>query len=124
MQHVFLGIFLCAYCISAAMLNMLDVFRHKENPTNGAIAQAKEPRSHQKSKHILMRYHLIREIIVRGDVQVCKIPGESNVADPLTKAPHHVFRLKKALYGLKQAPRAWYDRLSQFLLVMVSQEVK
>ena len=34
---------------------------------NGAIAQAKEPRSHQKSKHILQRYHLIREIIERGD---------------------------------------------------------
>ena len=30
---------------------------------NGAIAQAKEPRSHQKSKHVLRRYHLIREII-------------------------------------------------------------
>nr|KYP76581.1 Retrovirus-related Pol polyprotein from transposon TNT 1-94 [Cajanus cajan] len=28
---------------------------------NGAIAQAKEPRSHQKSKHILRRYQLIRE---------------------------------------------------------------
>ena len=30
---------------------------------NGAIAQAKEPRSHQRSKHVLRRYHLIREII-------------------------------------------------------------
>jgi hypothetical protein len=30
---------------------------------NGAIAQAKEPRSHQKSKHILRRCHLIREIV-------------------------------------------------------------
>ena len=30
---------------------------------NGAITQAKEPRSHQKSKHILRRFHLIREII-------------------------------------------------------------
>ena len=30
---------------------------------NGAIAQAKEPRSHQKSKHLLRRFHLIREII-------------------------------------------------------------
>ncbi|KAK8593513.1 hypothetical protein V6N12_045593 [Hibiscus sabdariffa] len=27
---------------------------------NGAIAQAKEPKSHRKSKHILMRFHLIR----------------------------------------------------------------
>ena len=25
--------FLCSYCISSAMLNMLDLFRHKENPT-------------------------------------------------------------------------------------------
>jgi hypothetical protein len=29
---------------------------------NGVIAQAKEPRSHQKSKHVLQRYHLIRKI--------------------------------------------------------------
>ncbi|KAL0294321.1 UNVERIFIED_CONTAM: Retrovirus-related Pol polyprotein from transposon TNT 1-94 [Sesamum radiatum] len=27
---------------------------------NGAIAQAKEPRSHHRSKHILRRYHLLR----------------------------------------------------------------
>ena len=35
---------------------------------NGAIAQAKEPRSHKKSKHILRRFHLIREIVARGDM--------------------------------------------------------
>ncbi|KAL4361336.1 hypothetical protein GQ457_04G018620 [Hibiscus cannabinus] len=40
---------------------------------NGAIAQAKEPRSHQRSKHILRRFHLIREIIDRGDVEICKV---------------------------------------------------
>nr|CAD40526.2 OSJNBa0023J03.14 [Oryza sativa Japonica Group]CAE02400.1 OSJNBa0024J22.4 [Oryza sativa Japonica Group]CAH66059.1 OSIGBa0125J07.8 [Oryza sativa]CAH66155.1 OSIGBa0113B06.1 [Oryza sativa] len=52
---------------------------------SGAIAQAKEPRSHQKSKHILRRYHLIREIVGRGDVKICKIHTDLNVADPLTK---------------------------------------
>jgi len=52
---------------------------------NGAIAQAKEPRSHQKSKHIMRRFHLIREIIQRGDVKMCKVPSKENVADPLTK---------------------------------------
>ncbi|KAI5409218.1 hypothetical protein KIW84_054859 [Lathyrus oleraceus] len=52
---------------------------------NGAIAQAKEPRSHQRSKHILRRYHLIREIIDRGDVKICKVPTLDNIADPLTK---------------------------------------
>jgi len=53
---------------------------------NGEIAQAKEPRSHKKSKHIQRRYHLIREIIERGDVKICKVPMLDNVADPLTKA--------------------------------------
>ncbi|PKI68093.1 hypothetical protein CRG98_011689 [Punica granatum] len=52
----------------------------------GAIAQAKEPRSHQKSKHIEWRYHIIREIIGRGDIAVQKVASADNVADPLTKA--------------------------------------
>ena len=52
---------------------------------NGAIAQAKEPRSHQRSKHILRRFHLIREIIDRGDVKICRVPTDDNIADPLTK---------------------------------------
>jgi hypothetical protein len=37
---------------------------------SGAIAQAKEPRAHKRTKHVLWRYHLIREIISRGDVKV------------------------------------------------------
>ncbi|KAK8943207.1 hypothetical protein KSP39_PZI008734 [Platanthera zijinensis] len=52
---------------------------------NGAIAQSKEPRSHQRSKHILRRFHLIREIVERGDVNICRVPTEENIADPLTK---------------------------------------
>ena len=52
---------------------------------NGAIAQAKEPRSHQRSKHILRIFHLIGEIIRRGDVKMCRVPSDDNVADPLTK---------------------------------------
>ena len=52
---------------------------------NGAIAQAKEPRSHQRSKHILRCYHLIREIIDRGDIIVDRVISKENIADPLTK---------------------------------------
>ncbi|XP_055960563.1 secreted RxLR effector protein 161-like [Mercurialis annua] len=52
---------------------------------NGAIAQAKEPRSHQKSKHIERRYHIIREIVGKGDVSLQKIASAENTADPLTK---------------------------------------
>ena len=32
---------------------------------NGAIAQDKEPKSHQRSKHVLKSFHLIHEIIER-----------------------------------------------------------
>ncbi|MBY3556123.1 Ty1/Copia family ribonuclease HI, partial [Modestobacter lapidis] len=53
---------------------------------NGAIAQAKEPRSHQKSKHIERRFHMIREIIERGDISMQRVASEDNTADPLTKA--------------------------------------
>jgi hypothetical protein len=53
---------------------------------SGAIAQAKESRSHEKSKHILRRYHLIREIIDRGDAKICKVHMDLNIADPLMKA--------------------------------------
>ena len=52
---------------------------------SGAIAQTKEPRSHQKSKQILRRYHIIREIVERGDVKICKVHTDLNIADPLTK---------------------------------------
>ena len=52
----------------------------------GAIAQAKEPRSHHRSKHVLRRFHLIREIMNRGDIILNKIDGKKNLADPMTKA--------------------------------------
>ena len=52
---------------------------------NGAIAQPKVPRSHQRSKHVLRRYRLIREIIGRGDVVIEKVPTNQNLTDPLTK---------------------------------------
>ena len=54
--------------------------------SSGAIAQAKEPKAHQRTKHILRRYHLIREIVDRGDVDLQKIDGKENLADHFTKA--------------------------------------
>ncbi len=52
----------------------------------GAIGQAHEPRSHNRSKHVLRKFHLIREFVNRGDIAIEKIPTEDNCADPLTKA--------------------------------------
>ncbi|XP_035838833.1 secreted RxLR effector protein 161-like [Helianthus annuus] len=51
----------------------------------GAIAQAKEPRSHHKAKHILRKFHYIREIVERGDIVISKIDTDQNLADPFTK---------------------------------------
>ncbi|KAH9752503.1 Integrase catalytic domain-containing protein [Citrus sinensis] len=40
---------------------------------SGAVAQSKEPRNHKKQKHIERKYHLIRDIVQRGDVEVTQI---------------------------------------------------
>ena len=52
---------------------------------NGAIAQSKEPSSKPRSKHVLGKFHVIRDYVERGDVKLCKIHTDDNIADPLTK---------------------------------------
>ncbi|KAL0439000.1 UNVERIFIED_CONTAM: Retrovirus-related Pol polyprotein from transposon RE2 [Sesamum latifolium] len=52
---------------------------------NGAIAQAKKSRSHHRSKHILRRYHLLSEMVSRGDCRMDRVSSAENTADPLTK---------------------------------------
>jgi hypothetical protein len=78
-------------CWMKKFVSELEVVPSIEGPVEllcdntGAIAQTKEPRSHHKSKHILRKYHLIREMYDRGDIVVCKVDTEANAADPLTK---------------------------------------
>ncbi|KAL0291581.1 UNVERIFIED_CONTAM: Retrovirus-related Pol polyprotein from transposon TNT 1-94 [Sesamum radiatum] len=52
---------------------------------NGAIAQAKELRSHHRSKHILGCYHLLREKVSRGNCRMYRVSSAENTADPRTK---------------------------------------
>ena len=49
---------------------------------NGAVAQSKDPRNHNKGKHIERKYHIIRDIVAHGDVVVAKIESANNLADP------------------------------------------
>jgi hypothetical protein len=69
----------------------LGVFPNASSPLNlycdinGAIAQAKEPRNHQKNKHVLQKFHLIREFVKRGEIKICKIHTDLNIVDPLTE---------------------------------------
>ena len=51
----------------------------------GVIAQAKEPRNHKKGKHIERKYHLVREIVQRGDIIIEKIASEDNLTILLLK---------------------------------------
>ena len=52
---------------------------------NGTIALAKESMSHQKSKHIKRRFHLIRDYLKKSYVEVKRVDSTNNMADPLTK---------------------------------------
>ena len=51
----------------------------------GAIALAKESRFHKRTKHIKRRFNSIRDLVQVGDIEICKIHTDLNVADPLTK---------------------------------------
>ena len=51
---------------------------------SGAVENSKEPKSHKRAKHLERTYHLIRELVHRGDVAVLKITSENNLANPFT----------------------------------------
>ena len=51
----------------------------------GAIALANNPVQHQRSKHIDIRYHFVRDEIQNGSLQLFYIPSEDNMADVFTK---------------------------------------
>ena len=80
-EAVWIKKFIAGLGVVPSILNPVNLYCDN----NGAIAQAKEPRSHQRSKHILRHYNLIKEIIERGDVKISRVPTNDNVADPLTK---------------------------------------
>ena len=72
---------------------------------SGAVFQAREPKSSNRSRHVLRKYHIIRDYVERKDISICKVGTDDNVADPLTKplsqAKHdgHVSSM-----GLKRMP--------------------
>ncbi|KAL0368345.1 UNVERIFIED_CONTAM: Retrovirus-related Pol polyprotein from transposon TNT 1-94, partial [Sesamum calycinum] len=61
---------------------------------NGALAQAKEPRSHHRSKYILRRYHILREMVSRGGIGMGRVSSSENTADLLTKPMSQIAHTK------------------------------
>ena len=72
-------------------LKQLGVFPSARDPVTvlfdntGAIANAKELRSHSMAKHILRRFHVIRDYVNKRRIKICKVHTGLNVADPVTK---------------------------------------
>ena len=72
-------------------LQRLGITTHSEEAvtlysySTTALAYAKDPKYHKKSKHIEMKYHFIRDMIARGEVVMKHISTGSMVVDPLTK---------------------------------------
>ena len=52
---------------------------------NAAIAIVKNPVCSSKTKHIEMRFHLVRDMFERGIIHIDHVPTECNIADILTK---------------------------------------
>ena len=53
--------------------------------SQGAIALAKKPVFHQRTKHIDFRYKFVREKIEEKEVEICFTPTKEMQADFLTK---------------------------------------
>jgi len=56
---------------------------HVDNQS--AIAIAKNPEFHDRTKHIDVHYHFLRQVIEDGTVELCYTPTGDQVADALTK---------------------------------------
>ena len=75
---------------------------HADN--QGALALAKNPEYHKKSKHIQVRYHYTRELIAAGVIELKWLPTAEMKADGLTKAlPLSKFKQFIELIGLQDA---------------------
>jgi Reverse transcriptase (RNA-dependent DNA polymerase) len=44
------------------------------------------PKEHQRTKHIDIRYHFIRDLLQKGTINMKYVPSEENIADIFTKA--------------------------------------
>jgi hypothetical protein len=52
----------------------------------GCVALAKNPVHHQRTKHIDIRYHFVRECVASNEIDLVWIPTQDQQADLLTKA--------------------------------------
>jgi hypothetical protein len=72
---------------------------------NSAIKLTKNPEGHQRTKHIAVKHHYIRQCVAEGTLKPIWISGKENPADVLTKAlPRSVFEPLIRKIGLRDSP--------------------
>jgi hypothetical protein len=69
-----------------------------------ALAIAKDNKFHQRTKHISIRYHFIRNTVRDNEISIHYVPTTDNIADILTKAlPRPQFEYLRNGLGLRPA---------------------
>ena len=73
-------------------LGPMEIYRDN----NGAIAQAKEPRSHLMNKHVSRKYHLIRQFVGEG---VRSVDKDSVACKACTTPGSHGYKIAIVNYN-------------------------
>ena len=69
--------------------------------SQSAIYLTKDQMFHERTKHIDVKYHYVRDVVAKGKLTVCKISNHDNPADMMTKpVPVTKFELCSGLVGI------------------------
>ena len=73
-----------------SLLEELGFYKQKKLPlytdNNGALLLAKNPIFHERTKHIAVKYHYVRDLIDKGILDLIYTPTKEQKADGFTKA--------------------------------------
>jgi hypothetical protein len=76
----------------------------EENPitlrcdNQAAIAAVNNPTDHSRAKHINVKYHHIRDMMAKGEIELVYLPSSENPADIMTKGLERVKHMKHATF--------------------------
>ena len=68
--------------------------------SQNAIYLTKDQMFHEKTKHIDVKYHYVRDVVAQGKLEVCKISTHDNPADMMTKPVPVAKLLCSSLVGI------------------------